>query len=413
MLLITSAFPFLKRLDENGVDVGQDLVRDCILSWQANGFDVLSVHNEAERDRIGAGLPGVTYRFVQEDLPPGARKMPSLAAVLSDLPPNEPIGIINADLFMPRCLDLAERMDRLARESTLIMHRWEVPSITRRKGKRFDLGVDLFAFTPSLIAPALEGLIKRPYQLGVPWWDYALPLAASLYSRLSLVSDPILLHHTHDQAWNDREWHDFADISETYLIEQAKHPLADQRRAEQLTERLGEIDEYYAGEHDRFERHYALGDLTLHLIQTMSSQHTVSLLADMSFAVEDDDPWLQRSEREAGRHALLQQRRAAATIESHTSIPVGAPTAGGQISSTPPTAQEELLKYVSAEALPREQGRPTRLAIYDEVTDETSAWQLVVAGLSDLWAVIMAIGKLLERRFRRWRRRKRLRLPTA
>ncbi len=408
MLLVTSAFPFLKRLDENGVDVGPDLVRRCVESWQANGFDVLSVHNEAERDLIGAGLPGVTYRFVEEDLPPGARKMPSFAAFLSVLPPDEPIGIINADLFMPPCLDLAARMDRLARQSTLILHRWEVPSLARREGKRFDLGVDLFAFTPALIAPALSGLVEHPYQLGVPWWDYALPLAASLYSPLSLVSDPILLHQTHEQAWNDREWHDFASISETYLIKQVKNPLADQWRAQQLRERLGEIDEYYAGEHDPFERHYALADLALHMIQTMSSRHTVSVLSDMSFAADDADPWLQRSEREAGRHALMQLRRAAATIEIVPPVPDATP-----IESAPPSAQEELLRYLAVETVPSGVDIRSGLAIRDEVTDETPALQVVKAGLGDLWAVTMEIGKLLERRFRRWRRRHRPRSPAT
>ncbi|SHF19176.1 hypothetical protein SAMN02745157_1862 [Kaistia soli DSM 19436] len=383
MLLITSAFPLLKRLDEDGVDVGQDLVKRCVGSWQANGFDVLSVHNEAERDLIGAGLPGVTYRFVDEVLPPGARKMPSLAAVLADLPPTEPIGIINADIFMPQCTDLASRMGRLARQSSVILHRWEVPSLTRREGRQYEIGVDLFAFTPALIAPALTGLNSRPYQLGVPWWDYVLPVAASLYAPLSLVSDPILLHHSHEQAWNDGEWHEFAAISEAYLLEQARLPLADKHLAEQLAERLGNIDEFYSVDPDPGQRHYALADLTLHLIHTMSSQHAVSLIAEMSFPGVSDDPWSQRSEGEAVRKAVIDERRGAATGESQA------------------TAKAE----PGAPVIRRELGKPLSLAINEKVTQETPTLGVLAAGFGDLWRVAAAIGKVLEKRWRRWRRR--------
>ncbi len=400
MLLITSAYPHLKRLDENGVDVGPELVARCIASWQANGFDVLSVHNAAERGVIGAGLPGVTYRFVEEELPPGARKMPSFAAVLNDLPPDEPVGIINADIFMPPCTDLAERMDRRARQATLVLHRWEVPSLERREGRHFGLGVDLFVFTPALIAPAIEGLIQRPYQLGVPWWDYALPLAAGLYSPLSLVSDPILLHHTHEQAWNDREWHVFAKVSETYLLEQVENEAADPVLAAEIGKRLRSIEEYYGDNPDRHDRNYAIADLSLHLVQALSSRNTVSLLAEMSFpATETFDAWLQPSEREARRVVEIEARRSAgagnetsAAVKSHLG------------SATRPTAQDELLKFLNQPDALREFEVAPSLAIYDRVTVDSPWWSVLAAGIADLARIVSTMGKLLERRFRRWRR---------
>ena len=373
MLLVTSAFPFLKRFDENGMDVGGNLVGTCLKSWQNNGFRVLSVHNQAEKEMIGDGFPGVEYRFVEENLGPTARKIPSLAAILSDLPQDEPVGIINADIFMAEAPCFAERLAALAIDSTIVMHRWEVPSLADRRGHRFDLGVDLLAFTPAKVAPALTAFTKLPYQLGVPWWDYALPVAASLYAPLTHVVDPILLHHTHDQAWNDEEWHRFALISSEFLKNQLEIEGSDSMLTAELQRRLNRIDRQHYTSKDPKERDYALAELTLRWIQVYSEQRMFSLLSEMKLPA-------------SGR-----------------TLSDAIPDESAADDELPPGLLEELTN-IRRKMPRREFNSPPLLALYKEISTESTAGQVIGAGFRDIGRVILSTGKLLERRMRRKRR---------
>lgn len=374
MLLITSAFPSLKRLDEDGQDVGSALVGECIRSWQANGFRVLSVHNAVERDRIGEGFPGVEYRFVDEELGPGARKTPSFAALFADLPQSEPVGLINADIFMVPVPGLAERLAAVAADSTVVMHRWDVPSLKKRRGNRFDLGVDLLAFTPARIAPALERFTQLPYQLGVPWWDYALPVAASLYAPLALADDPVLLHHIHDIAWNEDEWHRFAKVSAGYLAEMAMGAEGDPKLLAELRRRLRRIEIEHYGVKNPKDRDYSLAELTIRWIQVFSEARPISLVAGMQMTSSGrmlDDPTLDELET-----AYLDD----------PAIEGAAPSEMVAIRDRAP--KREFL------------GTP-KLALYREVSTKSSAGQIVAAGFRDVGQIFRSTGKLLERRLRR------------
>lgn len=378
MLLLTSAFPLLKRFDEHGTDVGNELVGRCLRSWQANGFRIVSVHNKAEKGLLGDGFPGVEYRFVEEELGPDARKTPSLAAVLAAAPPDEPIGIINADVFMARSPDFAGRLAAAASDATVVMHRWEVPSLARRQGHRFDLGVDLLAFTPRKVAPALEAFAKHPYQLGVPWWDYALPVAASLYAPLMLVADPILLHHIHDQAWNAGEWHRFAERSASYLKEQTTASGADPKLARELQRRLARIERDHHGSKDPKERDYALAEFTIRWIHVFSEHKSLSLLSEMEL------PPSGRTLDDPVDDDLLE----------------GLLSTSSAYNSAEPAEASEIRRKMPR----REFKGPPPLALYREISTESSPWQVIGAGIRDLGLVARSTGKLLERRLRRKRR---------
>ena len=357
MRLITSAFPHLHRPDENGVDVGEDLVGRCIRSWQGNGFDIVSVHNRAEEETIGAGLPGVAYHFVDEDVPEGTRALPTLAAVLADLPPDEPVGIINADVFMVPLAGFAAKLAAAAREATVLAHRWDVPSLSRREGRRFDVGVDLIAFTPRRIAPAIAAMVRRPYRLGIPWWDYALPLAASLYAPLRLIDDTLLLHHWHELAWNEPEWRGFAAITEEVLAEQARDPLANPERADALARRLEQLASDHADDTDRHIRDYALDDLARNLIHEISGEDRISLLADIRLLPPPppaETPWwvlakqeLQRAKAEA---AATAQAEAAAEAEA-AALAAAALAADETTADEQPRADDGLAEPAPAEVV--------------------------------------------------------------
>ena len=374
MLLITSAFPKLKRLDERGDNVGEQLVGQCLRSWQANGFRIVSVHNAAEKALLGDGFPGVEYRFVEEDLGPGARKTPSFAALFAGLDKDEPVGLVNADISMAPFPGFADRLAAVAADHTAVMHRWEVPSLTGRQGRRFDLGVDLIAFTPGRLAGVIERFTALGYQLGVPWWDYAFPVAASLHAPLAYVADPILLHHTHDLAWNEDEWHRFAKVSATFLAGEAEAKGADPALARELRRRLGRIERENFGSRNPKESDYGLAELTIRWIQVFSEQRPVSLVAQMDLPASGrtlDDP--------------VEDDLIAAVLDD-PAYDSAAPAEAAAIRRKMPK---------------REFRGAAPLSLYREVSTASSAGQVIAAGFRDVGKVILSTGKLLERRMRR------------
>jgi hypothetical protein len=330
---------------------------------------------------LSVRFPDVEYRFVEENLGPEARKTPSFAAVLNGLDPDEPVGIINADIFTALVPDLAARTAKAAAEAVLIGHRWEVPSLAARRGKRFDLGVDFIAFTPRKIAPAIESFAKLPYQLGVPWWDYAFPTACSLYQPLSLIDDPIFLHHTHENAWSMVEWHRFAAITLDYLKARAEDPAADRRIARELKARLARLEHDYRDNPRPKEKDYALAELTLRWVHVMSERRPLSLVSEMALpptGLDLDDPWVKALPESLKPLFELPDTEAAAN-----------------------SAEPAVAPAVLSRMPRREFKAPPFLALFKDVSTESSPAKVVGAGFRDLGLVALATGKLLERRVRR------------
>ena len=61
--------------------------------------------------------------------------------------------------------------------------------------------VDFIAFDPRLLAKTFEHPLLGRLQLGIPWWSWVLPIAASFVAPIHCVSRPFLLHMEHSHRW--------------------------------------------------------------------------------------------------------------------------------------------------------------------------------------------------------------------
>ena len=111
------------------------------------------------------------------------------------------VCVVNADLVLAARPDFAARLARAAHGGAVIACRVDSDPGRPGIGTYYDVGFDLCAVDVRFAArPELDG-----FSLGLPWWDYALPLAvARAGGRLRFCPAPILAHAVHETAWSHR-----------------------------------------------------------------------------------------------------------------------------------------------------------------------------------------------------------------
>ena len=183
----------------NGEDEGPRYLARCIESWRRNGFNVRSVCRPHELAAATALAPGIEIIVsdVDDALYP-ARLGPSFGALLTAAPKNEPFGIINADIYTVHSPSIVDRLRRATATGLAFAGRTEFGT---RMGRYSFRKIDFIALDPRLLAEVLDNPQLRQLQLGIPWWSWAFPIAASFVGPLYYFSRPFLLHMEHANRW--------------------------------------------------------------------------------------------------------------------------------------------------------------------------------------------------------------------
>ncbi|EHJ46216.1 hypothetical protein DFW101_0199 [Solidesulfovibrio carbinoliphilus subsp. oakridgensis] len=181
--------------------------RAAVASFVAAGFSpVVSVNTAAEIEALWRKFPEVVFV-------PGpdaaARDLGRPYAALGDLlaagvaAGAEAVAIVNADIVLVPPEGLAERIGRAARGGAAFACRVDVAGLAATTGQYHDVGFDLCA-----VDAAVAGRLDvGGFHLGLPWWDYALPLAVlAAGGRLGFAAAPVLRHPVHAQAWSHRHF---------------------------------------------------------------------------------------------------------------------------------------------------------------------------------------------------------------
>jgi len=204
--LFTSIPPrFSRKHSQTGEETGPHYLERCVNSWRANGFDPVSINRPEEAGTIRAsGLIDVIEASQQDALVPD-RYGPSLGSIFDAAPRNAPFAIVNADIYMrpgAAGTDLAHDIAGRTRKTVLVSRRTDVAHLDALQGTVYACGIDFVALDPSRIPEVIKDADLRRFQLGVPWWDYVLPLAALKHMPAKRIEEPFILHQTHDERWN-------------------------------------------------------------------------------------------------------------------------------------------------------------------------------------------------------------------
>ncbi len=219
IVIVTSIPPAISRRD-NGRPVGEAYQRRCIQSWAENGFRILSVNDKSEIADLAARYPQV--EFVTTDRNAGAlsgRKNPYIADLLSALmnAPERVTGIVNSDILFEPCAAWREQLPNLVRNAVVTGQRRDTASLQNGVFGKYFYGFDYFFFEREAVAKATEW--AGDFAMGLPWWDYWLPLAMALQGRKIVALDrPAVLHLEHGNAYQESLWLRFGgDLAEFIL----------------------------------------------------------------------------------------------------------------------------------------------------------------------------------------------------
>ena len=187
----------------------------AVASWRAAGFAVISVNGATEAAQVRGEFPDVTVVTAERTAEQFARKpvpyIHDLLAALRTACAGKPlgdctVGIINADIFLRPLPDLAAVIRREAQGALLLGPRIDVAAqsdfatFVPTGRETPSIGYDYFLMSGDL----LDDFAESPFCMGMPFWDYWMPLVALLKGRtLKTVTTPVALHVRHETRWDD------------------------------------------------------------------------------------------------------------------------------------------------------------------------------------------------------------------
>ncbi len=206
IVIATSIPPKLSRRNA-GQEVGEDYQLLCVQSWLDCGFRILSVNDAEEIPALRARFPFVEFVETQRNASAiSGRKTPYVADLLAALAaqPEEIVGIANADIMFEPTPQWRTDLPSACRGAVVTGHRLDTSSLFYGACQEYGYGFDYFFFERPAAGEILPEAL--PYAVGVPWWDYWVPLSLALTGRtVSTCTRPRILHLAHEAAWNARQ----------------------------------------------------------------------------------------------------------------------------------------------------------------------------------------------------------------
>lgn len=223
LILATSLSP----RDDRGVQPG------AIRSWLSHGAKVLAINTADEIDGLQGSFPDVQFveaRRTAEQL--AGRPVPYIFDLLTAAKENsnegDTLGVINADIFLREIQGLKAFLAAESQGAVILGPRVDVPDKSVFQTYRpasnpnteptYSVGYDYFVMSRDIV----DDFADSPFAMGMPFWDYWLPLTAYLAGRpLKTLKSPVALHVQHETRWADTTYVFFHALI-AYALEQSR-----------------------------------------------------------------------------------------------------------------------------------------------------------------------------------------------
>jgi hypothetical protein len=195
-----------------------DLQKKAISSWMQLGFEVFSVNPRKEIAQIKDHFPDVVFKETDRDASGvTGRPFVFLDDIFEVLHSSgaEVCSIMNSDISLNTDRGFQEFLIKEVQDGLIFGSRIDVESLSSLEGREFIRGFDYFFFSRSVI----KEYLKTDFCLGVPWWDYWVPLFLLLkgISVKQLVT-PVAYHLEHPIRWQTQYMEDFGARLIGYLM---------------------------------------------------------------------------------------------------------------------------------------------------------------------------------------------------
>jgi len=224
LTLCTSLAPQLGRRDEDGHECGMSYQQECIEGWMQLGAKVVAVNVAEELQWAHRTFPKVGLIPAPADSRShnNGRPLPYIhdlvqaAAVQAE---RQYCGVINSDIYLRDFDRHWPSIEPLLTGGLVVMRRMEMswPSQTAK-------GIYPFGFDVFLMDRRMGAVIpESPFAVGIPWWDFWLPLMGFLKGfNVHLVQTPIAYHLEHPAKWDQAQFIEYGAQLVAYLELEAK-----------------------------------------------------------------------------------------------------------------------------------------------------------------------------------------------
>jgi hypothetical protein len=178
---------------------------DALASWRQVGFEIISVNAEREIAALKDDFADVVFIAAPRTGEKVAGKpVPMIVDMLraARQAGGKLVGVINADIVLRPVPGLVDVLAQNTTGSLVMLPRVDVSDTAdfRPKGdEKFSVGYDGFFIDAGLV----DQIPDSPFCLGMPFWDYWLPMIALLKDwPLKTIAAPVALHAQHDTKWD-------------------------------------------------------------------------------------------------------------------------------------------------------------------------------------------------------------------
>ncbi|MFZ5620711.1 MAG: sulfotransferase [Pseudomonadota bacterium] len=159
---------------------GIEKQQHAIASWHALGFHVVSLNTPEEIAELRAQFPQVEFFAVKRHGKQLAGKpyvfLDDVLAHLRDAAKGRICGIVNSDIILRAGPEFSAYLWRESRDALVYGSRVDIDAAEDAEGQVYHRGFDFFFFDRAII----DRLPKTNFMLGVPWWDYWMPVGFQL-----------------------------------------------------------------------------------------------------------------------------------------------------------------------------------------------------------------------------------------
>lgn len=177
---------------------------EALLSW-SKYYDVYSINCVNEIEIAKDKFPFIN--FIQSDkiFTYKNKNLIKLTGILdvikSNVEDHSYFCIINSDIILTNKIETS-----CLKSDLLISTRWELD--VDKEPYPFNNGYDLFIFKKNLI----DLFYNDNYVIGMPWWDYWVPLIAiKMGYSVNHINNPIIFHRTHETNYDGNIWIKFGE----------------------------------------------------------------------------------------------------------------------------------------------------------------------------------------------------------
>lgn len=175
----------------------------AIASFERSGFRVVSLGRPGEKPGF-EHFPTVRFQEASGRGIISNRYGPSFGDLLSVFGDGDVGAIVNADIYMAQSniLDILNT----ASNTILVARRVDVEHLGGEVVGVYQRGIDGIFFSRNTATEIRDDAELACFQLGAPYWDVVLPVAASFHHQLRFIPAPFLCHPIHEAKWNDADY---------------------------------------------------------------------------------------------------------------------------------------------------------------------------------------------------------------